>query len=273
MKIVRALDDIPQLPKPIALTIGTFDGVHLGHQYLLQKVKDLATSEGTSAILTFAQHPYEVLTQGMKIPVLTSIEEKTSLFEECGIDLLILLDFTPEFADDTYDVFIKKLRSSLPFSHLVLGKEASLGKNKGGNEDTLTELGEKLSYTCHFIEKIETDENTNISSKRIRSLIQMGKFSEASKLLGRPYTITVTPEKVKDPQDDDLGDHALLCAFVNQARIPNKNYRVHIDGACDGFATVDSGEQFQSDAPAYITIYTDQPLNPENLLTITFIEE
>lgn len=273
MKIVRTLGDIPALPKPIALTIGMFDGLHLGHKALFKRIKELAGPEGTSAVLTFVQHPYEILTRGMHIPVLTSADEKTALIEEMGVDLLILLDFTLEFASDTYDVFIKKLRSALPFSHLILGKGASLGKNRGGDEITLPELGEKLQFSCEFIDKTATEDGTPISSKRIRSLIQMGKFTEASTLLGRPYSITVIPEKVKNPEDESLGDHALLCAFVNHAYLPNKNYRVQIDGSLEAFARVDAGDAFQNDMPSYITLYTPTPLNPENPITVTFIEE
>ena len=110
-----------------------------------------------------------------------------------------------------------------------------------------------------------------ISSKRIRSYFQMGKFEEAEDLLGRPNTVTVIPEKVKE-NTEELGDHALLCAFSNCARIPSGYYHVKINGELEGLCRLDSEESFKQNLPSYITLFTAQPLDPEQPVKVTFIK-
>ncbi|MDN3507923.1 MAG: hypothetical protein P0S94_03265, partial [Simkaniaceae bacterium] len=110
-----------------------------------------------------------------------------------------------------------------------------------------------------------------ISSKRIRSYFQMSKFQEAEELLGRPYIVTVIPEKVKE-NTEELGDHALLCAFANRARIPSGYYHVMINKEIDGLCRLDSEESFKQELPSYVTLFTSKPLDPEQPVKINFIK-
>lgn len=183
MIVVESIEEIPQLETPLALTIGTFDGVHLGHQALFRRIKEI----GHSAVLTFSNHPLEILQPEKKLHLLTTTSEKLELIKEHKIDLTLLLPFTKELAAETYDSFIKRLHKRLPFTHLILGEGDALGYNREGNLETLTSLGKKLGYQLEMLPKLEKD-GLIISSGRIRSLYADEKPLEAAALLGHPLT-------------------------------------------------------------------------------------
>lgn len=184
MNIVYDLEDIPSdLSKPIVLTIGNFDGVHLGHQYILKNVREKAGPTGSSVVLTFQTHPQHFFDPENKIPLISTLEEKTDLLESCDVDLIIALPFDQSTAECTYDDFLSKLRSHLPFNQLVLGTGATLGKDRGGTEETLRAYGGKHGFSLEYIQKYKVD-NAVVSSRTIRTLLSEGKKKEAEQLLG-----------------------------------------------------------------------------------------
>ncbi len=175
MIIVNSLDQIPQLHLPIALTIGSFDGVHLGHQHLFQELK----KHGTPVVFTFSNHPSEILRPtDVPMPILT-LEEKLELFEQFGIALAIVLPFTKELSQIPYDQFLKDLRAKLPFSTLVGGQDIRIGAQGQGNSQTLSSLG----FKTVFLPKFSIDGQI-ISSRLIRSLIKNHQIDQAQKWLG-----------------------------------------------------------------------------------------
>jgi riboflavin kinase/FMN adenylyltransferase len=182
MIVVDEISKIPPLPLPCGLTIGSFDGVHIGHQAILQRLKQ----HGTSAVLTFRNHPSHVLTQKTPTPPLYTLEQKLSLLEEAGVDLVILLSFTPALAEQSFDQFLNTLRATYPFTYLVLGKGASFGKNRQGDEAHVRALGQQLGFTVEYLEKT-TFQGSAVSSGRIRTALEHGDLTLASHLLGRPY--------------------------------------------------------------------------------------
>src|SRR5689334_15380951 len=105
-----SLDHIPTLPSPISFTLGTFDTVHLGHQHLFKELK----KRGTAVVLTFSNHPSEILSKTPTTPLLT-LSQKLDLFERYGIDLTLVLPFTRELAALPYDTFIQQIRQKIPF--------------------------------------------------------------------------------------------------------------------------------------------------------------
>ncbi len=171
MIIHNSLENIPSLPEPIALTIGTFDGVHLGHQHLFHELKKY----GTPVVLTFSNHPSEVLHPSeIPAPILT-LSEKLRLFEEFGIAMTIVIPFTPELSQIPYDEFLKKLT----FSTLVGGEDMRIGAR---GEGTCTAI-KKLGYKTAFLPKF-TLNGAPISSRLIRELIKTHQLDQAQKLLG-----------------------------------------------------------------------------------------
>jgi riboflavin kinase/FMN adenylyltransferase len=172
---------IPPTMAPTALTIGSFDGVHLGHQALLAALK----SKGSpTTVLTFSNHPYQVLTpHAPHFPHLTCFSQKLQLLEECGIDTVIAIAFTLEFANIPFDTFL--LQFSL--THLLLGKGSSFGKMREGTEEKVVPFAKKEGFIAEYLPKI-FHANEPISSRRIRACIAAGDIALAETLLGRPLS-------------------------------------------------------------------------------------
>lgn len=177
MIIAHNLKEIPPLDGPIALTIGTFDGVHAGHRFLFQEMK----KRGKAAVITFSNHPSEVLLHAAPT-TLCSLEERLKRMEEAGIDLAIVIPFTRKLSREPYDIFLKKIKQRLPFSFLILGKGSAFGKGNLGNEDRITILQDDLDFKAIYLQK-QTHEDSPISSQRIRDLLAQGEEQKAKTLL------------------------------------------------------------------------------------------
>ncbi len=186
MIIVEKLEDIPALSGPIALTIGSYDGVHLGHQHLFQELK----KRGTAVVLTFSNHPAEVLHPKTAPNLIDTLQQKLRRFESQGIDLVIVLPFTPELSAMTYDAFLKKLRQHLFFTHLVQGEGTVMGHKAQGTQEKIAALAKELNFEACYLPKY-TLEGEAISSRKIRELISTGNFEQAFRLLGRLERIKV----------------------------------------------------------------------------------
>jgi riboflavin kinase/FMN adenylyltransferase len=166
MKTVTSFEKLPLH----AFTIGTFDGVHRGHQLLFKQLPKPA------AVLTFPTHPLAYLRPPAPPPIL-SLERKLELFESFGIDTVFLIEF-PKLAHLTYD----QLLTQLPLSHLILGQGSIFGKNRGGTEANVRLWGMKHNIHVGYIELLE-----GVSSSRIREAIRSGNFNQAQQLLGHTY--------------------------------------------------------------------------------------
>jgi len=180
MHRVDSLDTIPQLDKPIGLTMGTFDGVHKGHQYLLGTLKSQVAS---TALLTFARHPLTFLRPHTPVKPLMTLDEKLSRLEACGLDLVIVLNFDQSIANLTYDAFLREIYRHLPFSLLVLGKGAAFGKGRAGTEPLVTKLGQSMGFKTDYLNKFTID-GSPVSSQRIRKLRESGQEELEKKYLG-----------------------------------------------------------------------------------------
>lgn len=174
---------LPTLKSPIGLTIGTFDGLHLGHEYLLRK---LLNENETSIVVTFASPPYNYFHPESQKPLITPLEEKIHLFEKKEIDIVCVLNFDQKTATTSYEDFLVNLHQKAHFSSLYLGKDTRLGLNQQGNEETIQKLAEKLNFSLKSLSCFcEKDEK--ISSSRIREAIENKEFSLAKRFLGRPF--------------------------------------------------------------------------------------
>jgi riboflavin kinase/FMN adenylyltransferase len=182
MLIVERLEEIPPLSGPIALTIGSFDGVHLGHQYLFQQLKKY----GTAAVLTFSNHPAEILRPNTAPPLIDTLDQKIHRLKIHGIDLTLMIPFTQELSSLSYDIFLKQLHTKLPFSHLILGEGSVLGHQALGTRENIEALAKKLNFEAIYLPKF-LFEGEIVSSKRIRELINSGNFEQAFRLLGRRF--------------------------------------------------------------------------------------
>lgn len=189
MRIAHSLEEIPPFSSPVILTIGNFDGVHLGHQTVLTHLTASAKSHhASSAVLTFSNHPSTILRPTHPTPLLCTTSHKLKLLEKLGVDLTIVIPFTQHFSEQTAEAFLRSLKSLLPFNFLILGSDAHLGKNREGNQHTVTELSRSLGFHVAYIPDCY-HAGQRISSSLIRHHIQKGDFSQAALLLDRPYSI------------------------------------------------------------------------------------
>ncbi len=171
------------------VTIGSFDGVHRGHQVIFKSLAQKAHENGANAVvITFFPHPTIVLQGIQSAYYLTDPDEKARLMGEFGIDQVITLPFTLEFAAQPAEQFITKLVKHLGMRQIWAGIDFAMGRNREGNVEMLKNLGAKMGFEVQIIAQI-TDEGKRISSTHIRQQISEGRVAEAAELLGRLYSL------------------------------------------------------------------------------------
>jgi len=191
MRIYEGIEQFKPVRYPV-VTSGTFDGVHLGHQKILQKIKeDARRNHGETVILTFWPHPKLVLNpEDRSLRLLTTFEEKAELLEELGVDHLIKIPFTKKFSQTSSDRFIKEiLEKKIATKELVIGYDHRFGRNREGSFDYLKAHASDYGFKVIEIPRQDID-HIGVSSTKIRSAINNHKIHMANKLLGRTYSIT-----------------------------------------------------------------------------------
>lgn len=180
------------------MTLGTFDGMHIGHQAILKKLKSKRTdSDCKVLVLTFFPHPRMVLKTNREILLLNTIEERIQLFKEFGIDYLIVQEFTPEFANLSAEDFVKDvLVDTFNIEKIVIGYDHHFGKNRSANIHDLIEFGKKYHFDVEQISAEELD-HVSVSSTKIRKALDEGNVTLAKNYLGYPYMISGTVIKGK----------------------------------------------------------------------------
>lgn len=188
MKIFN--DELESVQEPIVASIGFFDGVHQGHQYLIKQVKEEAAKRGfPSAIITFIEHPRKVLEAEYQPDLLCGYDEKLSCLERTGIDCCIPMHFTKELSVMTaYDFMKKVLKEKLNVDTLVIGYDHRFGYDRSEGFDEYQKFGKELGISVVHAKEINTGEY--VSSSEIRSLLMKGKVEEAARLLTYNYTIS-----------------------------------------------------------------------------------
>jgi riboflavin kinase/FMN adenylyltransferase len=175
--------------KDILLTIGVFDGVHLGHKHLISRLKELARKQGVlSGVITFSQHPREVLSPRTKMPSLTGLEQRIALLQDEGVDIVIPLPFTPQLASLSPKQFLELLKEYLKMKGLVVGPDFALGKDRQGNTSALRRLGQEMDFSVTVVPPMTVDGQV-VSSTAIRKALAEGDMKQAQKLLGRPFSL------------------------------------------------------------------------------------
>tara|TARA_B100000401_G_scaffold77224_1_gene48138 strand:+ start:3984 stop:4904 length:921 start_codon:yes stop_codon:yes gene_type:complete len=190
MRIIK--NNITKIPKSdfnIA-TIGSFDGIHIGHKKILQTLTKIAKkNNGKSILITFWPHPRYVLKKNNDFKLLTSLEEKIKLFEKNKIDILYIVDFSLKFSKVSANKFIENiLLEKLKINCLLIGYNNNFGRNREGNIRYLEENKKKFDIDIISIPKQSVDK-ISISSTKIREYLNNGKISSANRLLGRKYSI------------------------------------------------------------------------------------
>ena len=190
MRIYRNFDHIP--PTPLVACIGFFDGVHLGHRYLLNLLKQRADASGyASAVVTFANHPRTVISPDTPVALIDTAEEKSSLLAACGVDVCLLLDFTPQLMETSAEDFIALLAERGHIKTLLVGYDHRFGHNRAETFEDYCRYGRELGI--HIMQATAyTQEQDKVSSSAIRRALLSGEVSTATKYLGYPYFLQGT---------------------------------------------------------------------------------
>lgn len=193
MQIHRSTKEFTGKENTSIITIGTFDGVHIGHQEIIKKlVKQGEKNNCTSVILTFFPHPRMVLQQGTDLKLLTTLNEKISLLEKTGLEHLIIEPFTKDFSRLTAIDFVKNvLIKKLNLKKLVIGYDHHFGRNREGNFEQLQEYGSLYGFTVDEI-PAQDIKDVSVSSTKIRKALLEGKIQKANSFLGYEYLLTGT---------------------------------------------------------------------------------
>lgn len=176
---------------PLVLGIGVFDGVHKGHLKILHKTRKIAAEHNlTSAVLTFAPHPLSVLRPKTAPPLLINLKKRLEIIKDAGIEQVVIARFDKIFSKQNPSRFIKKIiLEKLKAQWVVVGTDYRFGKGESGNKELLLRLSEKLNFKVTFIKPLKLKKH-KISSSYIRELIKQGRVKEASKHLGRYYSVS-----------------------------------------------------------------------------------
>lgn len=191
MKVYYNLADFHILENAV-VTSGTFDGVHVGHQHILKRLRELAKqSGGESVVLTFWPHPRMVVSQDSQdLKLLSTIDEKIEILAEQGIEHLLVLPFTREFSELSSESYVQEiLLKKIGTKKMVIGYDHRFGRNREGGFEFLKNNNDKFGIEIEEISKQEID-NLTISSTKIRLALNSGNIKIANELLGRNYSFT-----------------------------------------------------------------------------------
>ena len=195
MRVVRNLEDVTRVSDGSVVTIGAYDGVHLGHQRVLHLVRELASARGLeAAVVTFDRHPAQVVRPESAPKLLTSLDQKLELLDATGdVDVCCVLTFDEARSHETAEDFVTEvLVEKLRPRRVVVGEDFHFGHKRGGNVPLLGRMGAELGFEVLGLALVAVEGDgggTIYSSTRIRELLAEGDVTEAARLLGRPHEV------------------------------------------------------------------------------------
>lgn len=190
MKVISTIENY-QATEGCSLTIGTFDGVHIGHREIIDRlVKSAREKNHLAVVLTFFPHPRMVLQKDTSIRLIDTLKEKQQLLSDLGVDVVVIHPFSKEFSRQTADEFTRDiLVKAFKIEHLIIGYDHRFGRNREATVDDLINAGETYGFS---VEKIEAQEiaSVNVSSTKIRTALEKGKMKIATDYLNRPFRLS-----------------------------------------------------------------------------------
>ncbi len=188
---MEVFDDLLKVKKDknTVVTIGTFDGIHLGHKKILEEVsRKTSFYGGRNFVVTFEPHPRKVVSKSNNVKLLNTLHEKKEVLREAGIQNLLVIKFTKEFSQLSSEEFFKKyIIDGIGLKEMVIGYDHHFGKGRGGDKSTLEELGLEYEFNVTSVDAVSVD-GVTVSSTKIRSALNEGKISLANQLLGKYYS-------------------------------------------------------------------------------------
>jgi riboflavin kinase/FMN adenylyltransferase len=275
MKIFRSFKEAGEIRNPV-VTTGSFDGVHIGHKAILNRLKILADKyNGESVLITFDPHPRKVLypeTAGKDLKLINSQEEKLILLEEAGLDNIIIIEFTKEFSRITSEEFVRDiLHGVLNARVIVAGFNHHFGFNQEGDYRQLWGWQEKYNFEAEEIPEQEVQHET-VSSTKIRKAIGEGYIQRANAYLDHYYMITGIAVKCIGDECETLSDFVRISMTEECKLLPSAGiYAVSLEAGSShskGMAIITRGEDYVSDV--FISIFDNQCFHPDQQISSFF---
>jgi riboflavin kinase/FMN adenylyltransferase len=192
VEVITDTDACPRLPGGTVVTIGVYDGVHLGHRALIGRVRAMSAELGAaSAVVTFDRHPATVVRPDSAPLLLTDLDQRIELLADTGVDYTLVIHFDHERSAESAEEFVREvLVECLQARAVVVGHDFHFGKGRGGNVALLQEMGAEFGFDVLGINLVADEQGADVvSSTRIRELLADGKVEEAAALLGRPHEV------------------------------------------------------------------------------------
>lgn len=222
---MRVYNDLISIEKNVntIITIGTFDGVHLGHQEIFNVLINKSKNNGCrSFVITFEPHPRMVIQPNSDLKLLTTFQEKVEILEKLGIDNLLVVPFTKEFSQLTSEEFFKTyILEGIGVKRMVIGYDHHFGKGRDGDEQKIRELGALNNFEVQKTEAVTINE-TVVSSSKIRNALSEGEVKTAAQMLGRNYSFA-GKVVVGDKRGRELGFPTANIQLENESKLIPKN--------------------------------------------------
>jgi len=243
--VARGLRDVPRSSEPVFVCVGVFDGLHLGHAYLLQHlVAEAAVRGARPVVVTFDHHPDEILT-GSAPPLLCDPAERLDRLAAAGVDTTVVVHFDRELRETPFDAFVASIAERVPVAGFLMTPDAAFGYERRGTPASLAALGAEQGFDVVTVPALDSD-GTPVRSSEIREAIAAGDLDRVSTLLGRPHAVV----GVAEPD----GDRTRIRFGLPVALPPDGAYRVELvlsdAAAVEASARVEQGTVITPQAAA-----------------------
>lgn len=221
-----SLNDIVEFGRETAVTFGVFDGIHLGHQAVINTLLKHATHDNlTSVLVGFYPHPLAFLAPERCPPLLTPLSKRVEILQQFGVDEIVMLSFDAQIASMSPESFVERvLIEKCRAKHVVVGYACQFGKNRAGNAERLVELSMEYAFAVSVVPPTEID-GAPVHSTRIREALAQGDLQQSSQLLGRPYSLIGTVVH-GDGRGREIGFPTANIETQNQVYPPNGVYAI-----------------------------------------------
>jgi riboflavin kinase/FMN adenylyltransferase len=229
IKVVGGVEGLRAEHGPVFAVIGVFDGIHLGHRYLLGRLVEEARGRGARpCVITFDSHPDEILV-GAAPPLLLDPAERVRMLGEAGVEVVVVQHFDAALRSTEYDEFVHRITSRTPLAGLLMTPDAAFGHDRRGTPDAVAALGELDGFDLVVAPPFALD-GRSVRSSDVRSAIAAGDFGTAERLLGRPYAVV-----------GELGSEGTLRFETPVAQPPAGTYRVTVNDEPGSLLVDDTG--------------------------------
>ncbi len=221
MHVARGLAHLPRSGEPVFAVVGVFDGLHLGHEYLLDLLaREARARSARPMVITFDHHPDEVLT-GSAPPLLCDPDERLARIAAAGVDTTVIVHFDERLRQTRFELFVGEIQARVPVAGFLMTPDAAFGYQRAGTPETLAALGRTAGFDVVVVPPF-TLEGRQVRSTEVRSAIHLGDLVEAASLLGRPHSVTgQATERAK-------GSGSLVRFPLPVALPPDGTYRVEV---------------------------------------------